>query len=305
MTYNGFTYQSEGMTGHRGVFVYYEIYLDVVFVTNLFMDYVLLRLVGGFLDCRSSRMRSLAGAAIGALMACLLLFLPTDSFFPSSILLQGLTVVLMAKVGCQVKTGSMLVKAIVALYLTAFLCGGFWEAISDGSEMDLKTFLLFTACSYLLFTCISIGYDYVQIKRKHIYPVRLGYDGKYTDLYGLYDTGNVLTDMASAKPVSIIGKEVLEELLSEETWDRLRHFQEKSGELEYTALSKMQPHFLPYRTIGNEGMLLAVTLEDLCIHTPREVVHIPNPMVAISLNPSALGAEYQMILNSKLLYRKI
>lgn len=284
--------------------MYYEIYLDVVFVTNLFMDYVLLRLVGGFLDCKSSRIYSLAGAAIGALMACLLLFLPTDSFFPSSILLQGLTAVMMTKVGCQVKTGSMLVKAIVALYLTAFLCGGFWEAISDGSQMDLKTFLLFTGCSYLFFTCISIGYDYVQIKRKHIYPVRLGYGGQSISLYGLYDTGNVLVDMAAKKPVSIVGKEVMEKLLSEEMWDRLRHFQEESGELEYTTLQEMHPHFLPYRTIGNEGMLLAVTLEDLCIHTPQEVVHISNPVVAISLNPSALEAEYQMILNSKLLYCK-
>lgn len=281
--------------------MYYEIYVDVVFVTNLVMDYVLLRLVGSLLDCRCSRLYSLAGASIGAFMACLLLYLPTDSFFPSSILLQGLTAVLMAKVGCKVKSGGMLVKAILALYLTAFLCGGFWEVMARGDKMNLKTFLLFTGISYLMLTCISIGYDYVQIKRKHVYPLRLGFDGRVISLHGLYDTGNTLTDMGSHAPVSIADKKVIRKLLSEESWESLGHFQEKSGEMENTTLSKLRPHFLPYRTVGSEGMLLAITLEDLCIYTPQEVVHIPDPVVAVALNPSALGAEYQMILNAKLL----
>lgn len=281
--------------------MYYEIYVDVVFMTNLVMDYVLLRLVGSFLDCRGGRLRTTAGAFIGAFMACLLLYLPTDSFFPSSILLQGLTAVLMVKTGCKVKSGSMLVKAIIALYLTAFLCGGFWEVISRGSEITLKTFLLFTGCSYLLFTCISIGYDYVQIRWKNIYPVRLGFGGKVISLYGLYDTGNVLTDIEAGKPVSIIDKEAAKELLSEELWRALRHFQEKSGEPENTTLSELKPHFLPCRTVDGDGMLLAVTLEDLCICTSREVVHVSAPVVAVSWNPSALGADYQMILNSRLL----
>jgi stage II sporulation protein GA (sporulation sigma-E factor processing peptidase) len=48
-------------------------------------------------------------------------------------------------------------------------------------------------------------------------------------------------------------------------------------------------------------MLLAVTLEDLCIHTPREVVHVENPVFALSYEPSALGQEYKVLLNSRLL----
>ncbi len=279
----------------------YEIYLDVVFMANLCMDYVLLRLVGSFLKCPVSRLRSLAGAAIGAIMACLFFYLPTDSLFPSSILFQGLTVILMVKAGCNVKSGSMLVKAMVTLYLAAFLCGGFWDAVSAGSGGGLKTFLLLAGLCYLLFTCISIGCDYVQIRRRSIYPVRLGYKGKVISLYGFYDTGNLLADPLSGKPVSILAPESLKELLPEGVWEQLKHFQEKTGELGNTALPGLAPHFLPYRSVENEGMLLAVTLEDLCIHTPGEVVHVSKPTVAIALGPSTLGGEYQMILNSRLL----
>ncbi len=36
--------------------MYYEVYIDVVFATNLLMDYILLRLVGTIFRCRKNRM---------------------------------------------------------------------------------------------------------------------------------------------------------------------------------------------------------------------------------------------------------
>lgn len=281
--------------------MYYEIYLDMVFLTNLIMDYVLLLLVGNFLGCQAGRFRTAAGAIIGALMACLLLYLPSDNFFPFTILLQGLTAVMMVKTGCCIKSGSMLIKGIITLYLAAFLCGGFWQALLVKKEMTFKLFLLFTGCSYLIFTCMGIVYDYVQIKRRNIYPVRLGFEGHIITLYGFYDTGNLLRDPVTGHPISIVGPQILQELLPEKLWENLKNFQEKSGELENTGLSKLKPHFVPCRTVGGEGMLLAVTLEDLCIHTTREAVHIPAPVLAVTWNPSALGTDYQMILHSGLL----
>ena len=32
-------------------------------------------------------------------------------------------------IGCNLKRGSLLLKAILTLYFAAFLCGGFWEVI--------------------------------------------------------------------------------------------------------------------------------------------------------------------------------
>ena len=43
-------------------------------------------------------------------------------------------------------------------------------------------------------------------------------------------------------------------------------------------------------------MLLAVVLDDLCIHTPREVIHVANPVLALAVEPSALGKKYQVLL---------
>lgn len=279
-----------------------KIYLDLVFVTNLIMDYILLSLVGRFLNCRAGKGRCFLGACIGASAACLFLYLPTDSFWPVTVLLHTMTAVWMVKTGCNVKTGSLLIKAIVALYLTAFLCGGFWDVMSTDKGMNAKRYLLFSGICYLFFTCVSIGYEYIQIRTKNLYPVTLSHQGTVKKFRGLYDTGNMLEDPILGQPVSVIEEEALKALLSEEILDKLRNLEEKPGELGSTELKELHPRYIPYKSVGNPaGLLLAVTLEDLCIHTPREVVHISKPVLAMSWGSSALGKKYQVLLNSRLL----
>lgn len=281
--------------------MYYEVYLDVVFLTNLVMDYILLRLTCRLLNCFVSPARSLLGASAGALFACLFLILPTDSYLPAAILFHGISVMVMARIGCGVKTGSMLIRAVTALYLTAFLCGGFWDVMSDGWDIDLKTFLILALVSYLFFTCVGIGYEVFCVRIRNIYPVTLGQDGHRISLRGLYDTGNQLEDSLNKKPVSVLEKHCLERLLGEELRDFAEYEKRTSGEDQSTRLSVLKPHFLTYQGIGGRGILLAVTIEDMFIHTPREVIHVQNPVIAVSTEEFALGRKYQMIINSKLI----
>ena len=51
-----------------------------------------------------------------------------------------------------------------------------------------------------------------------------------------------------------------------------------------------------------ERLLLAVTLEELCIQIQGNTVHIKEPVVALSPEPFALGKEYKVLLNSRLLH---
>ncbi len=283
--------------------MYYEVYIDIVFVTNLLMDYILLRFVGMMFRCRGSRKRCLLAAAIGALFSCLILYIPTDSSLIVPILLHGACAMGMVRIGCGLKKGGLLIKAMIMLYLTAFLCGGFWEVMSADSSITLKTFLLFALCTYLGLSTLNYLSDSVRTRMKNIYPITLSYQGKVQSAYGFYDTGNLLIDSIGGGPVSIMKPELLETMLSGELVDKLKHLQENPGELKSTELAGLKPHYLPYQTVGQrEGLLLAITLEDLCIHTPREAVHISGPVFALSFEPSALGKEYKVLLNSRLLH---
>ena len=66
---------------------------------------------------------------------------------------------------------------------------------------------------------------------------------------------------------------------------------------------RLKPHYLFCRTVGRgERLLLAVTLEELCIQIQGNTVHIKEPVVALSPEPFALGKEYEVLLNSRLLH---
>ena len=97
--------------------------------------------------------------------------------------------------------------------------------------------------------------------------------------------------------------EYIKEILSEDTVERLKYIKENPGELKGTELTGLHPHFLTCKNAGGkESLLLAVTLEELCIHTPGEVVHVGKPVLAMLFEPSASGEEYEVLLNSGLLY---
>ena len=85
--------------------MYYEVYIDVVFATNLLMDYILLRLVGTIFRCRKNRIRTLLAAVLGALFSCLLLYFPADVHLPAVILLHGGCAFGMVMLGCGLKKG--------------------------------------------------------------------------------------------------------------------------------------------------------------------------------------------------------
>ena len=278
-----------------------KIYIDIVFVTNLLMDYVLLRAVGTYLSCCKSRKRTFAGAAAGALLSCLILYVHMDGILTVSILLHGGCACCMAFLAYGLKQKGLLAKAILSLYLAAFLAGGLWDMLTRGRKMVFGIFLIFSAGTYFCLMFLVYLSKVMDVKRKNLYPVALSYQGKVQSSYGLYDTGNLLTDPISGKPVSVVKPEFLADLLPGSLAEKVTHLKENPGEIESTELARLHPHFLICRTVGGERMLLAVTLEDLIIHTPKEVVHIESPVLVLPEEPSALGKEYQVLLNAKLL----
>lgn len=281
--------------------MHYEVYIDIVFLTNLLMDYILLSAVGRIFGCKRSRRRTLAGAVLGAAISCLFLYIRTESFLPAYMLIHGACALGMLIVGCGLKKGSLLLKAALSLYLAAFLCGGIWEVLGT-EHLTGKTFLLFAGITWLVLCAGTYLSDSLKIRRKAIYPVTITHNGKDCFFYGFYDSGNLLTDPVTGKPVSVICTQSLPKILSFEMTEQLKHFKEDPEKLQRTKLVQLHPHFISFQSIGNgDGMMLAVTLEELCIQTSAEVIRIKEPVFACALETSAFGKEYEILLNSRLL----
>lgn len=282
--------------------MYGEVYIDLVFLTNLIMDYLLLGMLGKLLHLRCSRIRLLMGAAVGGAGACLFLYLPMDRFFTNGILLNGFLGICMIRISYEIRQGGLLLKAMLVLYFTAFLCGGLWDVMSHNRAMSLKAFFLFTACTYGVLTCISTGRECFLARTRNLFPVTLTYQGRSCSLRGLYDTGNLLKDSITREPVSVVSMEAIQELFTDEIAMKLKYLLEKPGELEDTVIAQLKPHPLSFRTVGQDhGLIVAITLEKMSIHAPRKVIEISHPVLAVSLEPSTLGKDYQLILNSELM----
>ena len=282
--------------------MYQEIYIDVVFAANLLMDYLLLRLVGKFLRCRVSRRRCFAAAVFGALGSCLILCIPSENTPVLTVALHGFCALMMLRIGLKIQKGALLLKAFLMLYLTAFLCGGFWEAVSRERTLTIKVFLLCVFVEYTGSSAFLFAADSIRAGRRNIYPVTFGYQGRVQSAYGLYDSGNLLEDPISGKPVSIMEAELLAKILPGEDAEALRNLNEDQKKSEITGIAGLKPHYLSLRTVGKSPQtFLAVRLDDLCIHTPGDVIHISEPVFALTFESSALGKEYKLLLNSRLL----
>ena len=282
--------------------MYHTIYIDIVFLTNFLMDYILLRLVGRFLHLDGSRIRCFGSAVFGSAVSCAFLLVPFKIVFPAAVLIHGGCAFFMAAFAYRLKKGSLLAKTILTMYLTAFVIGGIYQALETDGIMTGRTFLLFLAGIYGGFYTLICVTETFRLGRRNIYPVTLRYQGKTQQSYGLFDTGNLLMDPVNRQPVSMVKPELLEKVLSRELVKKLMHIKEEPEELESTELASLQPHFLACRTAGGkEGLLLAVILTELMIQTPGRVVHVGKPVLAITFEPSALGEEYGMLLNSRLL----
>ena len=90
-------------------------------------------------------------------------------------------------------------------------------------------------------------------------------------------------------------------ILPRDTAEKLKNLRENPGEFEKQRLQGFILISCLPQTIGGNGVTLAVTLEKLCIQTPEEMVEIDRPVLALLSEPSALGKEYEVLLNFRLL----
>lgn len=260
--------------------MYYELYVDVFFVVNFMMDYLLLLLVKKMLKCTATHGSLCMGAGIGALLSSVVILLPIPCMVLKFVLFHGVVNIFMIRAGLKIKNKKELIKAYVLLYVGGFLLGGIMQAMYPYISKGSLFFALAAFGYYLASKLWDIIAHMQKVNRIHC-DVELFWDEKTFQIKGLIDTGNGLEDPASHKPVSIIDKSVAKEFLGEMKLEKVR--------------------YIPFHSIGKkEGLLLAVELDKMCIRHEQEI-WIDDPLIGISEEKVSSEGEYQMILNPNLL----
>ncbi len=258
--------------------MYYELYVDVLFLVNFLMDYILLLVVRKMLKCSATHGRVCIGAAIGALLTCLIVITPVPyviKFIFSYLFINTFMLV----TGLKIKNMKILVKAVILLYIGTFLLGGIMGYVRQYVRAG-SLLLLLAIAGYYVILGIWNFISRIRKVQETIYSVELHYNGRVCYLKGLLDTGNRLHDTLSGAPVSVIDRGIVKELLGDSLPHGIR--------------------YIPYHSIGKaEGVMMLFQIERMCVRS-KEECWLEKPLIAVSEEQISKANEYQMILNPNL-----
>lgn len=275
--------------------VEYELYLDVLFLVNFMMDYLILLLSSRILKSHSTYVRILFGALVGAILTCIVIVSAIQSRVIVFILFHLVINSLMIVISLRVKTLATYLKALISLYIASVLLGGVFQLFSQYVTLGSLFFGL-AILSYYLVKGIWIFIEQLGKYNQEYYPIELYIGEKVIKVIGLMDTGNSLIDPVSHKPVCILDKDIAKvegltysQRLNEQ--DTLR----ESGQKE----SMFMEHIIPYNTISDEGFLVAITIDKLLIGGSKNQ-WVNKPIIAFSKGAISKNGTYQMILHPQL-----
>ncbi len=275
-----------------------ELYIDVFFFVNFVMDFLLLRLSAGILKKKVSPRRTAAAGAAGAAAACAVLWirilLPENAVFrhlggPVSI--AGPAAILCAAAFAP-RSVRELLKEMLLLFFLAGAAGGFMEFLLEytgagylaamllrgEASAGLSFFMwVFLVCgSVFLFRYLWMTVTETRREREALCPVTLSVGDRSLQVTAYRDSGNMLTEPESGRPVSIVSERVWLEVI------RAAEAQNK----------EMRVIHIRYRTIGSPlGVMEAAQIDSLELYLrPGADEHLPPDPES-----SAAGTERELL----------
>lgn len=261
----------------------YEVYIDVFLVQNVLMDMQLLILTLLLLKEKIKFPRLLAASLTGGAGAVAIL-MSGIGFGVIYILLvlaldAGMLLICMQRPLESGVTLQKLAMGIIYLHGMVYAYGKLLECagrlVGNWLAQIVVTAVIAGIVVFML-ACRSLA------ESRHIYEVTL-VEGEENAVYkALFDTGNLLTDPVSGKPVSVV----------EET-DLTKKWLER-----YPQKYKI----IPYQSVGKaHGVLEGIVVDELVIQKEREQVVKRGAVVALYKGKLSKDGAFQMILNHSLM----
>lgn len=198
--------------------MYYEVYLDSIFLICFCMNRYLLGLTALRLSCSATHGRMWMGAAVGA-VGNLLAFLVPVGMLPLRMALSAACLYGMMGITFRCWWGRGLLKIAESLCVCFLLLGGMLAVLlrllpgREGWLASGSAALLLGAGCYEGIRLLALRR---RRSRESCRVTLRGTDGHSVQLPGLVDTGNSLREPISGRPVAVLEKKVWEELYPEQ-----------------------------------------------------------------------------------------
>jgi len=197
---------------------YMTIYLDLIFLLNFFLDFILFLSVSVILKRNASIIRIIFGALIG-MITMISLFINIGSL--TLFFIKFIMSILMCLISFSYKNIKYTINNIIYLYIVSILLGGFLYFINDSVSLSkVGPIFINNGVSINLFIVLLISpivlYLYIkqirilkeEISRK--YNVSITFlNNKTINIIGFLDTGNNLYDPYKKRPILVINRDLI------------------------------------------------------------------------------------------------
>lgn len=196
------------------------IYLDIIFIINFVLDFLLLITVSIILKRNIKIYRLILGALFGAL-TIFLLFINISSI--TLFLFKVIVSIIMCLISFSYKDIKYTFNNIIYLYLVSIVLGGFLYFVNNSVSYK-KVGLIFVNNGFsinlilLIFLTPIILYLYIEQTKKlkdnylNSYNVDITFlDDKTIHITGFLDTGNNLYDPYKKRPILVINKDLIKD----------------------------------------------------------------------------------------------
>lgn len=274
------------------------VYLDIVFLENILMNYIIIFATGVAVKEKLSKIRILISSVIGAIYT-IIMYLNIIPIYSNFIMKLILSVVIVY-IAFKPKTFKKLIKNLTIFYLVSFVFGGCVFAlmyfiqpqlvqIRNGvfvGDYPIKVALMGGAISLII---IQISFKIVKTKlskKDMIYQIGITINSKSIKIKALLDTGNLLKEPITGLPVIVTEHTVLYSVLPNEILNNIEKILGgdtdelmKSDEVK-NIVSRFR--MIPFSSLGKQnGLLLGIKADCINIEIDEKLEQINNVIIGI------------------------
>lgn len=292
------------------------IYLDIVLLENLFMNYIILFTTAVITKTRMKLWRLFISSFIGGIYATIS-FVPILEIY-SNLVLKILLSIVMIYIAFHSKTIKMLFKQLIIFYLVSFVFGGIAFALLyfiRPQDILMKNGLFVgTYPIKIAFLGATIGFLIVQIafkviktrmKKKDLYcEIEIYLNNHKQVVKAMIDSGNSLREPITKSPVIIVEASELMNFIPETILKNIDEIINGNiNDIDDTYISKFR--LIPFTSIGKEnGLLLGIKTDYIIIKMEEEIKEEKNVILGIYSKQLNKNNSYHALIGLELLERK-
>lgn len=291
------------------------IYIDVIIVENLIMNYIILYATGTISKAKISYLRIFCSSLIGAIYAITEYTFKLNIY--SNVIIKTILSVIIIYVAFNPQNIKKMCKQLIIFYVTTFTFGGIAtyliyvlkpQNIIIKNGMYVGTYVLKVIFIGAIIGTIILFIAFKQVKNKitkkdMICKIKIKINGKEKTLDAMVDTGNMLKEPITGTPVAVVERTSLYDLLPKEILNNTESilggdFQNIPEDIKREYIPKLK--IIPFASLGKQnGMLVGIKPEKIEIIN-EQTEENKNAIIGIYNKSLTKKGEYNALIGKEL-----